>query len=202
MAALFIGDHLAADFLNTRTGVGDQVREFIGDGMAFVDWLAEAGAVAPDEAARVRSRFSVEQLDRAAQQAREMREWARACVERWAAGKKIDDDLVHLQEMLDLCRYRRMISVAGEAENGLQWVPELESPDALLGLLAGGIAELLTKETPSSFKRCIGHGCSLSFMDRTKSQRRLYCSAALCGNRAKVAAFRARHGQAAGEGKE
>jgi predicted RNA-binding Zn ribbon-like protein len=69
---------------------------------------------------------------------------------------------------------------------------------ALPGILAGSIARLLADEAPSSIKSCQGEGCSMHFVDRTKAQHRLYCSVQLCGNRAKVAAFRAR--QRGGDG--
>jgi predicted RNA-binding Zn ribbon-like protein len=41
-------------------------------------------------------------------------------------------------------------------------------------------------------KRCEGAECTLWFVDRTKAHRRRFCSATACGNRDKVAAFRAR----------
>ena len=40
--------------------------------------------------------------------------------------------------------------------------------------------------------RRAGGDCSLWFLDRTKAHTRLLCSAAACGNRAKVSAFRKR----------
>jgi predicted RNA-binding Zn ribbon-like protein len=47
-------------------------------------------------------------------------------------------------------------------------------------------------ERPALVKRRTGPGCTLWFVDRTKSHGRVFCSATACGNRAKVAAFRDR----------
>jgi predicted RNA-binding Zn ribbon-like protein len=41
-------------------------------------------------------------------------------------------------------------------------------------------------------RKCEAHDCTLLFEDATRSGRRRWCSMALCGNRMKVAAFRAR----------
>ena len=42
---------------------------------------------------------------------------------------------------------------------------------------------------------CEGKACVLWFYDRTKGHRRRWCTSTGCGNRAKVAAFRARASQ-------
>ena len=76
---------------------------------------------------------------------------------------------------------------------------EIDRPDALLALIAGSVAALVTREDPARVRTCVGEGCTLVFLDRTKAGRRRYCSSALCGNRAKVAAFRARRRGAAGQ---
>jgi len=68
----------------------------------------------------------------------------------------------------------------------------MESVDELMAIVAVQIASLMTSEEPALVKRCAGPACTLSFLDRTKSHRRAFCSAAACGNRAKVAAFRER----------
>jgi predicted RNA-binding Zn ribbon-like protein len=69
---------------------------------------------------------------------------------------------------------------------------EFESGDELLAVLASAIGDLVTQEDPSLLKSCASDDCTLWFLDRTKAHRRMFCSAAGCGNRAKVAAFRER----------
>jgi predicted RNA-binding Zn ribbon-like protein len=54
------------------------------------------------------------------------------------------------------------------------------------------MGQLLMQEDLSLVRQCGGEDCTIIFLDRTKSHRRRWCSMAACGNRAKVAAFRAR----------
>jgi predicted RNA-binding Zn ribbon-like protein len=68
----------------------------------------------------------------------------------------------------------------------------IESADALAAVVAAQIASFVATEQPGLVKRCVGPGCTLWFVDRTKRHSRLFCSATACGNRAKVAAFRER----------
>jgi predicted RNA-binding Zn ribbon-like protein len=79
-------------------------------------------------------------------------------------------------------------------EEGLDLLerPSLDSPEDLVALIALQVATLITQENPELVKSCAGENCSLWFVDRTKAHRRIFCSAAACGNRAKVAAFRQR----------
>jgi predicted RNA-binding Zn ribbon-like protein len=63
---------------------------------------------------------------------------------------------------------------------------------SLLEPVAVALADLLAAGPLDRVKQCEGDGCSLLFCDLTKSHRRRWCSMAVCGNRMKVAAFRAR----------
>jgi predicted RNA-binding Zn ribbon-like protein len=58
--------------------------------------------------------------------------------------------------------------------------------------VAEAVATLLAKGDFSLVRKCECPDCTLWFHDRTKSHHRRWCSMALCGNRMKVAAFRAR----------
>ena len=71
-----------------------------------------------------------------------------------------------------------------------QW--RIDSADELIAVVAAQIASLVATEQLTLVKRCAGLGCTLWFVDRTKAHGRLFCSATVCGNRAKVAAFRER----------
>ena len=65
-------------------------------------------------------------------------------------------------------------------------------PDELLAPIAAAMAELLSESDHALVRRCTNPACPLWFYDRTKGHRRRWCSQAVCGNRAKVAAHRAR----------
>jgi predicted RNA-binding Zn ribbon-like protein len=81
-----------------------------------------------------------------------------------------------------------------QAEDGVKIVQREHMLDAeeLLALIAAQIALLISHEDSQLVRRCAGASCTLRFLDRTKAHRRVFCSAAACGNRAKVAAFRNR----------
>jgi len=85
-------------------------------------------------------------------------------------------------------------SAVHATEQGLSVIesPQIANTEALVALVAGQIAALITTEQPSLVRECAGSACTLWFLDRTKAHRRMFCSASVCGNRAKVAAFRER----------
>ena len=193
MEPLLLGGHPAVDFLNTAFVPQSQAIETLGDGRAYLDWFVSAGLLSESEAARVRRRFGAHALDDAAAEARKVREWARSWLARWRAAPHADygEELGALNKLLG--REARRLQVV-KSEKRLRLVDQLriDSADTLLGLVAAQIAALITKEDPALVKTCAGPGCTLWFLDRTKAHRRLFCSAATCGNRAKVAAFRRR----------
>jgi predicted RNA-binding Zn ribbon-like protein len=96
-----------------------------------------------------------------------------------------------LNKLIARATRTRELTASGE---GLVFVDrqEIDSPGALVALVATQLATLLANEDPELIRDCAGTGCTLTFVDRTKAHRRQFCSAAACGNRAKVAAFRSR----------
>lgn len=190
---LFLGGHPALDFLNTVFGPDGQQAETIGSGRAFLDWLVAAGLLDAAVGARLPRRFGDAALDGAAAEARKFREWARAWLLRWRAAPRRDygSELSTLNKALgrESC-HREVVAAGGRLEVTAR--PRLEQASALVALVAGPIAALVTGEQAALVRSCSGAGCSLWFLDRSKSHRRQFCSPAVCGNRAKVAAFRAR----------
>jgi predicted RNA-binding Zn ribbon-like protein len=193
MRPLFLGSHPAVDFLNTSLAPHGTPIELIGDGRAFVDWLAEAGLLDRETASTLVRRFGIKALDASAEEAREVREWTRRWLLRWRKAPRGDyrAEAVALNKLLERAAVRRELVEGG---GGLRVVERsrIEAADALVGLVATQIASLITQEQPSLLKQCAGSECTLWFLDRTKAHRRLFCSATACGNRAKVSAFRKR----------
>jgi predicted RNA-binding Zn ribbon-like protein len=190
---LFLGGHPAMDFLNTRFGPEGRQKETIGSGRALLAWLVAAKLLDAATAARLSRRLGDEVLDAAAAEARRFREWARGWLARWRTAPRRDyaDELAVLNKLLarETCHHQ----VLAEGRD-LKWVarPRLDNADALIALIAAQVAALVTAENASLVRSCAGPDCSLWFLDRSKAHRRMFCSAAACGNRAKVAAFRAR----------
>lgn len=193
MKPLFLGSHLAMDFLNTSLSPRGEPIELIGDGQSFVAWLVSAGLLDASTASTMKRRFGAEALDAVAAEARRFREWARDWISRWrvAPGGDYKAEVRRLNRLLERTRsYREALVI----KNGLQLVEHyrIDSADELIVLVATQIALLIANEQPALVKHCAGAECTLWFLDRTKAHRRLFCSATVCGNRAKVAAFRER----------
>jgi predicted RNA-binding Zn ribbon-like protein len=193
MSAPFLGSHAAIDFLNTWLAPEGVPVEHIGNGRAFLSWLVEARLLDAAAATRARRRFGAEALDNAAARARALREWARVWLPQWQAAPTAPWQTELRQLNHWLMPGRRFVEVA-MADAGPILIDRyrLDEVDELVALAAAQIAALITTENPTLLKYCSGPGCTLWFLDRTKAHRRLFCSATVCGNRAKVAAFRQR----------
>lgn len=193
MQPLFIGSHLAADFLNTAFEPHGEHVEVIGDGKALLEWLQAACVMDAGEAARLARKLGAKGLDAAATDVRKLREWARAWLTLWRSAPARDyaAEIKYLNETLESLNVKHEVA---RTKEGLERVSrfQIESTDELLAVLASAVGDLVTQEDPSLLKSCAGEGCTLWFLDRTKAHRRMFCSAAACGNRAKVAAFRER----------
>ena len=96
------------------------------------------------------------------------------------------------------------IEVAGRnAQAGrplmLRRVRRWESPGELLDPLVEAAADLICNHDFRFIRSCEGSACCLMFLDRTKGHARRWCSMAVCGNRAKVEAHRARTARKRGQ---
>jgi len=203
-APLFVGDHLAMDFLNTRAAPSGEEIEWLGTGADLVSWLELASAIDRRVAARFRRDANAAgALDSVAEEAISLREWLRSFVERHA-GRPLDANAVRELGSLNrlLARdegYGRIEAVAkGGSAPGqappLRWRRERRwtSPSLLLQPIANAIGDLVCHADFRHVRRCEGAACTLMFYDRSKSHARRWCSMAICGNRAKAAAHRAR----------
>ena len=191
--SLFVAGHPAIDFLNTAYAPGGVLVETIGDGRALLDWMVGAGLLPERESAALVRRFSRKTLDEAAQEARTVREWARVWLAQWRTnpGRDYSEEMAVLNKLLARdARSYELVAVKRRFE--LLERPRIADAHALVAEIGLQIARYLVQEDPSLLKACAGTDCTLWFVDRTKAHRRMFCSAAACGNRAKVAAFRRR----------
>ena len=60
------------------------------------------------------------------------------------------------------------------------------------GVLIEAIGDLVCQKDFTLVRRCEGPTCTLWFLDVSKAHARRWCSMAVCGNRVKAAAHRAR----------
>ncbi len=193
--AFFVGNHLAIDFLNsTATPVGVRT-EWLRDGADLLDWLEQARAIERAAAAKFRTESDRRALDAVAGQARELREWLRGFVERHL-GRELKADaageLGPLNRLLAEDNGYWQVGIGPHGSLERRRVRRWTSPEQLLQPLAEAIGDLVCHEDFRLIRACEGAACTLMFLDRTKAHRRRWCSMAICGNRAKAGAHRAR----------
>lgn len=182
--ALFVGDNLALDFINTRYGVGESQRECLVDDASVLAWLRQAHVLPDDVQVAPRGLLKL---------ALELRENATALVgaAKSAGAQGAKADVVN--RVLEAGRGTRELQWDAQSQS-FQVVAQRRRDDAasLLEPVAQALVTLLTDTPLALVKPCEAHDCTLLFHDQTKSHRRRWCSMAACGNRMKVAAFRER----------
>ena len=178
---LFVADDLALDFLNTEYGVPRSARmprsdQQVLDGLPARDYGGGGGRAVAKRGALLEA-------------ALELRQSARKLVERRKAGA------VGTLRAQWGARAGPRPSGAGLEEGTAtegDSASDQSAVEAVLVPVAEAIAKLLVEGDFDLIRKCESEDCTLWFHDRTKSHQRRWCSMAVCGNRAKVAAFRAR----------
>ena len=188
---LFLGNHLALDFLNTCPVQNSEAVELLPDFGALLRWFRAADLLNSREAADLRQLWG--ESDRAqhvVEAVRELREKLRQGVLAWKRGGAIHravlDELNHLMaEHPMLTRLKG----SGNAFTTELWF-DPRQPENLFAPLAHSAAMLFTEADRSRVRKC--GQCVLQFYDTSKKGTRRWCSMQLCGNRLKVAAYAAR----------
>ena len=188
-----LGDHVALDFLNSIAAPHGQWLEWIGDGQALLLWLEGVGQLEPGEHKEAREAFPEKRLNDLAREARELREWFRtllARVKESGTGVVSQKDIDRLNKSLAAATHFHHLQRDKDQQLQLVWKQKSGELRGLLAPVAQAMAELLCEDDLKLVSRC--EGCSIWFYDRTKSHHRRWCSQAICGNRARVNAFRQR----------
>lgn len=197
-AAIFVGDAPGLDFLNSVATQVDTLVDWMGDGSGLLGWLQQAGLVPADVLRTVRTRALPGELDKIADQARNLREWFRGFVQAHKGRSLALQDLAELEPLNRLLgrdeRFSRIVLRQGAlpASLELQETRPWRSPEALLLPIGAALARLVVTEDFSNVKACEGPACTLFFADHTRGRARRWCSMAMCGNRGKQAAHRRR----------
>jgi predicted RNA-binding Zn ribbon-like protein len=197
-AAIFIADAKALDFLNSVATPVDVPVEWLDDGEGLVNWLRQAHLVAGPVLEQLRARALPGELDKVADQARDLREWFRAFVSKHQGRSLKPEALKQLEPLNRLLErdesFARIEPAAAGADHPLELLStrRWRSPEALLLPIAETLARFVCTEDFTYVKACEGPACTLLFADHTRSRARRWCSMALCGNRAKQAAHRHR----------
>jgi predicted RNA-binding Zn ribbon-like protein len=197
--AIFIADSLGLDFLNSIATPLDTPIDWLDSGDGLLSWLAQARLVPEDVLDELKARAMPGELDNVADQARDLREWFRGFV-RKHMGRPLTPKALHELERLNgllgcdevfsqISRHRRKGGDRLELQVRRRW----RSSESLLLPIGEALAKFVCEEDFVNVKACQGHSCTLVFADHTRRRARRWCSMAICGNRAKQAAYRNRH---------
>ena len=196
--AIFVGDALGLDFLNSIATPIDTPIDWIDDGDGLLNWLEQAQLAPVDAIKRIRAEALPGELAKVADQARSLREWFRGFVRKHKGRPltaKSPAELEPLNRLLERDdSFKRVVPGQKGEKNPLQHqtIRRWRTPEALLSPIAEALAQLVCTEDFSDVKACEGPACTLLFADHTRGRTRRWCSMALCGNRAKQAAHRHR----------
>jgi predicted RNA-binding Zn ribbon-like protein len=205
--AIFIADAVGLDFLNSVAVPSEEPVEWLTGGEDLLAWLKQAGLVPPDVHDAWKKKAAAGELDAVARQARELREWFRGFVHKHR-GKPLKPSILNQLEPINrlLARDEEFSQITArdraadlphahsQAASGLDWRTQRRwrTPSSLLFPIARAMGDVVCETDFTHVKACEGPTCTLLFLDRTRGHARRWCSMAVCGNRAKQAAYRER----------
>jgi predicted RNA-binding Zn ribbon-like protein len=182
---LFVGDHAAIDFINTVHMVSGVLTDTLNSDDDVRRWMARSELLLAGPS----TGWADGELLHAA---RQLREIAVKGLESRKAKKRFP--VAELNAFLShSLSYPQLVADGSYSRIKRSYVAR--TPREFLAPVAEAVADLLANADFDLIRRCAGEKCVLWFYDHTKSHHRRFCSAALCGNRAKVSAYRARQEQ-------
>jgi predicted RNA-binding Zn ribbon-like protein len=181
-----VGDNLAINFINTRRMIEGQLTDTLQRDSDVKAWLRRLEV----PVAKGSLPFGDGVLLKGA---RDLREIALAAVQDRKSGKK--PSLVALNRFLANAPSHAVLTTDNARNIRVTRVYGKETVEAFLAPVGEAVADLLTDGDFNLVRHCEGNACVLWFYDLTKGHRRRWCTSTGCGNRAKVAAFRARASQ-------
>jgi predicted RNA-binding Zn ribbon-like protein len=188
---LFVGNHLALNFLNTRPVLAEGPQELLPDVDALVRWLVASGVLTRKKGKVLTRKWR--DLPQAAGFLRELlefRERLRATVVRQEAGFSVSGAFIAELNSL-LKQHPSVIALQRKGVKlDLEAAFELKKPNDIWAHIATAVAELLSNVPPARLRKC--EACIVHFLDTSKKGSRRWCSMNICGNKIKVAAYQKR----------
>jgi predicted RNA-binding Zn ribbon-like protein len=189
---LFLGNHLALDFLNTRPVQDGEATELLPDFGALLRWFRVADLIGSRQATKLKQDWGESlRAQRTMEAMRELRERLREDVLAWEHGEAVHYSTI--KELNQLMAKHPMLSrLKGRGiDSAMEQYFEAQEPEDLVAPLAQSAAALFANVDRSRVRKC--DHCVLHFHDTSKKGTRRWCSMQFCGNRFKVAAYAARH---------
>jgi predicted RNA-binding Zn ribbon-like protein len=196
----FLADALCLDLVNTEIVAHGQPVDLLPDFDSLLRWLEGAGILTQLEKDKAQRRWrQSSEVSAALKTTRELRSALRRSAESIAAGGPVPPSTLSiLNRLLSRSPARAQLVRTAEGKIIKSFQLYAEEPTDFLAPIAENAADLLSGGDYQLIKKCASADCVLFFYDQTKNHRRRWCSAEGCGNRAKVAAHRARLREARG----
>jgi predicted RNA-binding Zn ribbon-like protein len=189
---LFVSGNAALDFVNTRPLLQARPTELLSDFNAVLRWFVAAKLLDQKAAGEFHKRWGNTAAARACcQKLLLFREQLRSAVVAIESGKTVSRKMLDSFNRL-LSRHAlpaQLVFSNGTLKREQRFEPQ--KPSDLLAPLLDTAADLFSSFDPHRLRKC--ESCVLHFHDATKNATRRWCSMKLCGNRAKVAKYAARH---------
>jgi len=180
------GGELCLDFANTiHDRKAEEPRDYLGSAGDLVGWLEYSGGISKRQAAVLRDRTSAlpEASAKIYRRGIQLREAIFGVFSSLADGKvPQSEDLQILNKCVEDALRARVLTHERGTIN-VTWKDD-SSPDTILGMIALSAYNLATSERLLSVKLC--PRCHWLFLDKSKNQRRRWCSMETCGSNDKA----------------
>lgn len=188
---LFLSNHLALDFLNTRPVQNGEAVELLPDFDALLRWFRAGDLLSSRQATSLQQEWGESaRAQHVLEAMRGLRERLRKEVLSWESGGTVHreaiDELNHLMAEHPMLT---KLKARGSTSTAELWF-DPRRPEDLFAPVAHSAAILFADLDRKRVRKCAQ--CVLHFYDTSKKGTRRWCSMQLCGNRLKVAAYAAR----------
>jgi len=185
-----VGNNLSVDFVNTRIRENGAPKDLLESFEDLVAWAVKADLLDLSQAKALLQDWSGR--PKAAQifkSALKFRESLREMILDAAQGGAIKPSALKVINLImrEESGYAEVVRMEGGYEK--RFHADFSEPGRLLAPIAEAAADLLCYGNHTYLRKCESPECVLYFYDVTKNHGRRWCSMALCGNRAKAAAF-------------
>lgn len=176
----FLGGALWLDLANSSFSLDGTAFDFLADDISFANWCSAAG-LSFDSANVSRERLA----------AYDLRELARAVLIDLGANRIPRAEHIDAINAILAQRGLHELLVVSDRHISLHMPVDIAGPE-VAAALASDLAHFLADYEPIRLKSCDNPTCAMVFYDRGKNNRRRWCTMSICGNRDKVAKYRAR----------
>lgn len=198
-----IGNDPAVDFLNTvrdtdgSRDAGASKAELLTSPEVLARFAARVGVISDGEAASLLAEPGGGEAELA--RARAFREAWRWAALRLEHGAGLTDGFVEELNALLSARPGSERFVAADGDGFTRrWTIAPGDWGGVTPAFAAAVARFLERADLGRFRACANEACVHHFYDTSKNGRRRFCRSGVCGNRVKVARFRAKQKEAGG----